>query len=413
MKGFFAGSTLISSVTKGSVGYLPKCGACAAFRFCKTPKMKVRGKGGRGILIIGEYVAEADDAAGKPFKSDSGEYLFEVLESLGIDPLKDCWFTNSAICKPIEWKAGTLKRMVEFCRPNVINTVQELNPAVIILLGSAAVQSYITHVWKDAPGSIERWVGWQIPCQKPNVWIHPTYHPSTVLRDTKNVVMKSQFISHLEQAVSKTERPWNPVPDWDASVEVVLDTNMAASIIRKMQSKGGLVAFDYENTCLKPEYRGGEIVCASLSWQGRKTISYPWHGDAIKATGEILRADNVRFIAANLKHEERWTRHFFGHGVRNWHFDTMLATHVLDNRTGICSLKFQAFVQLGAEAYDDHIKQFLHTRGDRKTNLVKDEVDLRQLLTYCGTDTLLEYKLAEKQVAKLLNNFNDSQSDES
>ncbi len=85
----------------------------------------------------------------------------------------------------------------------------------------------------------------------------------------------------------------------------------------------------------------------------------------------------------------------------------MLAAHVLDNRQAICGLKFQAFVQLGAEAYDEHIQQFLKARKGKKTNLVKDEVDLRQLLTYCGTDTLLEYLLAETQVSQMIDLFGD------
>lgn len=399
MKGFFAGSTLLTAKAPSSL--LPKCGACGAYKSCHTPKMPVRGKGGRGILIVGEFPSQADDDAGRPFKSDSGIYLSEILEELGVDMLRDCWLTNAAICRPPKWDKSTLSKMVEFCRPNLLTTVKELNPIVIILLGSAAVQSYIGEVWKESPGPVARWVGWQIPCQKPNVWIHPTYHPTFVLRDKVSPVLKAQFKTHLAHAVAKTSAPWDVVPDWESSVEVMLNTTDAATVIRKMQQRGGTIAFDYENTALKPEYKGAEIVCASLSWEGKKTISYPWHGEAITATGEILHADNTRFIAANLKHEDRWTRYTFGKGVRHWYFDTMLATHVLDNRRGICSLKFQAFVQLGAEAYDDHIKQFLHTHGDRKTNLVKDEVDLRQLLTYCGTDTLLEFKLAQIQIKQL------------
>jgi pyrroloquinoline quinone (PQQ) biosynthesis protein C len=80
----------------------------------------------------------------------------------------------------------------------------------------------------------------------------------------------------------------------------------------------------------------------------------------------------------------------------------MLAAHVLDNRAGgICGLKFQAYVTLGAESYDEHIKEFLKSIKGSKTNRVREEIDIYQLLTYCGTDTLLEYLLAVIQMEKM------------
>lgn len=396
MRGFFAGSTL--ATVKAPTSILPKCGACAAYKTCVTPKMPFTGEGRKGILIVGEFPTISDDKDGRHFTSDSGRYLRDELEELGVDMEEDCWLTNAVICKP---SAHSVSKMVEWCRPNLLATVKELQPVVIILLGGAAVQSYISEVWKDSPGPIGKWVGWQIPCQKPNVWICPTYHPTFILREKVSPVLRMQFKKHLEQAVSHTSPPWDVLPEWEKQIDIIMDPTEAARILRKMREKGGTHAIDYENTALKPEYPGAEIVCASVSHRGQKTISYPWHGDAITATGELLHADNCNFIAANLKHEDRWTRAAFGKGVRHWLFDTMLGAHVLDNRRGICGLKFQAFVRLGAEAYDEHIKQFLQTFGDRKINRVKDEVDLRQLLTYCGTDTLLEYFLAEVQMNDL------------
>lgn len=402
MRGFFAGSTLVTGRAPSSL--LPKCGACGLFKGCKSPKMGYSGSGRKGVLIVGEFPGVTDDESGSHFTGKAGAHLDDALDSLGINMREDCWLTNALICHPEGSKIPKASRAVEFCRPNLLKTVRELKPVVVILLGPAAVQSYIGEVWKENPGAINRWVGWQIPCQKPNVWICPTFDPLHLLREQNNV-LDGLFASHLSAAVAKTERPWEEVPDYESQIEVVMDTREAAAILRRMTEKGGVIAFDYENNCLKPEVEGGEIVCASACWQGKKTIVYPWHGDAIVATGEMLHSDNCQFIASNLKHEDRWTRKAFGRPVRHWIWDTMVAAHVLDNRPGICGLKFQAFVRLGAEAYDEHISQFLKEREGQKTNRVKDEVDLRQLLTYCGTDTLLEYILAADQVAQMVQHF--------
>ena len=389
MKGFFLKSTLVAS--KPSSSLLPKCGACGFYKHCATPKMAWTGLGRRGILIVGEWPTVNDDRTGKPFTGGIGSYLEDALLELGVNMERDCWLTNALICKPINTHKKNDKE-VEFCRPNLLRTVRELQPNVIILLGSAAVQSYISEVWKASPGGINRWVGWQIPCQKPNVWICPMHHPS-YLEQEGNAVLEMHWRKHLANAISKTSKPWDTIPDYESEIEVIMDTNEAARVLRKMKEKGGIIAGDYENNTLKPERKGSRIVCCSMCWEGKKTISYPWHGEAIKATGELWYAPNCQFVASNMKHEDRWTHKEFGPGTIRWFWDTMIAAHVIDNRPGICGLKFLAFVLLGAEAYDEAIKQFLEQKGDSHFNQVEHEVDLHQLLTYCGMDTLLEFLL--------------------
>lgn len=89
--------------------------------------------------------------------------------------------------------------------------------------------------------------------------------------------------------------------------------------------------------------------------------------------------------------------HEFGHPVSRWVWDTVLAAHVLDNRQGIAGLKFQSFVTLGVPAYDESISEFLKASGNSRLNLVRQEVDLRQLLTYGGMDALATILVAREQ----------------
>jgi hypothetical protein len=78
----------------------------------------------------------------------------------------------------------------------------------------------------------------------------------------------------------------------------------------------------------------------------------------------------------------------------------MQAAHVLDNRHGITSVKFQAFVRLGVSLWDKDVSPFLEVDGGNQPNRIR-EVDLRQLLVYNGMDALLEYKLAEIMMKEL------------
>ena len=74
----------------------------------------------------------------------------------------------------------------------------------------------------------------------------------------------------------------------------------------------------------------------------------------------------------------------------------MLNAHVLDNRRGITSVKFQAFVRLGQEDWSTAIRPFLEGDDANGVNRIRD-VDTKTLLLYCGMDALMEFKIAELQ----------------
>ena len=351
--------------------------------------------GGLKILIVGEAPGSTEDEQGIPFCGKAGNHLQGVLQSLGINMRQDCWITNALICRPPNNKISD-DRMIGYCRPNVMKTIRELKPYVVILLGGSAVRSVIGDIWREDVGPLTRWVGWNSPSQKINAWICPTYPPSYLLRED-NSVLDLYFAQHLKAALAHDTRPWETLPEWEKSIEAITDDHAAALVLRQFAKSGGDVAFDYETTSIKPEIAGAEAVCASACWRGKRTIAFPWFGEVIEACRELLHSDGCWFIASNMKHENRWTKQLFGRRVRHWGWDTMQAAHILDNREGITGLKFQAFVLLGMPSYDDHIKAALRAMSGKQTNLAKTEVDLHQLLHYCGTDSLLEYKVAKIQ----------------
>ena len=103
-----------------------------------------------------------------------------------------------------------------------------------------------------------------------------------------------------------------------------------------------------------------------------------------------------------MKMEDTWENVINGITVKNWVWDTMQATHVLDNRKGITGLKFQVYVNFGVVEYDGEIEEYL--KGDPKNaNSVNRvfEADPKKLRLYCGLDALFEYKLALIQMEKM------------
>lgn len=397
-QGFFHASTLAQM--KGPVGTVAKCGACRLYTTCQHGKMPYTGQGRKGILIVGEAPGEEEDKRNVQFVGRAGQALRERLVQVGVNLDRDCWKTNALICRP-PGNATPTPDQIEWCRPNLMNTIKELNPTVIILLGGVAVKALLERIWREDPGGIYQWAGFRIPSQQLNAWVCPTYHPSYIIREEKNKPLHLWWERHLEAAADLAgTRPWAALPDYKAQVEVTHDSARAADVVRRMVAKGGRAAFDYECTTLKPDGPHAQIVTASVCWEGKKTIAFPWHGEAVEAMREFVLAPNVHKIASNMKFEDRWTRRHLGTRVKAWLWDTMLAAHHQDPRPGITSIKFQSMVHLGFPAYDDHI-QFKEGDSCNDHNRILQLNEINDLLLYNGLDSLLEYEVAIRQMKVL------------
>ena len=395
MQGFF--DDIVSREPPTTTAY---CGGCGMKRACKSPNMPPTGEGRCGVLVVAEAPGEQEDAQGTQLIGQAGQLLREHLDTLDIDLDRDCWKTNALTCRPPKNRKPTDKE-IEACRPHLLKTIRRLKPRVLILLGQSAVQSFIGKDWHDI-GTMGRWAGWRIPWHEPNMWVCPTYHPSYLLRNN-SPALAIHFKRHLRAAFAARRRPWTSPPDYGGLVAREQDPARAAKLVRQITAYGGgsLTAFDYETNMLKPDSPQAQIVTCSIAWgknQASRCVAYPWHGEAITATKEYLLSP-IPKVASNLKFEERWTRAEFGHGVRGWSHDTMLAAHTLDNRPGITGLKFQAFVRLGMLPYDEHIKPYL--RGGTNTPNKIHKIGLRELLLYNGLDSVLELELAFKQMEEL------------
>lgn len=388
LQGFFTkGEDLGRKSVQSSI---PRCGACGLFRSCKSPKMKVYGEGRRNVLVIGEAPGAEEDERGRPFVGESGALLRRVLASHGIDLDRDAWTTNALICRSSKNATPTAKQ-IDYCRPNLQAALATYEPSVIVTLGKTALTSLLAPFWDDIR-DLERWVGWTIPMRR--FWLIPTYHPSYLLRMNKDLLTRL-FSRHVRKAFSKslqTVPPFFPVED---RVEVLYEPNEIRGALLQMDYEAGWAAVDYETNCLKPDYEDAYPYSFAVS-NGKRTVSFPWTEHVRPAIQEFLASHRTRKIASNLKFEERWTRALFRHGVSNWGWDTMLAAHCLDNRPGVCSIKFQAFVTLGVPAYNLRIEPYLRSVG--RYNRIR-EAPLNDLLIYGGLDALLEYSVAERQRA--------------
>jgi len=402
MQGFFSKLQTASIVRPD--GRKVSCNSCGLYKNPHSPKMTPYGNFEKGIMCIGEYPSETDDVRGKPFQGKGGRLLKETFAELGFDLFNDCVSLNAINCRPLG-KDGKLAKVkpfeIECCRRIVLAAINKYKPKVIILLGGDAVRSVIGNRWKKDLGKIDKWRGWTIPDQDLKTWICPVFSADFVELSQSGKTAKPEVLNVWKQdlgkalgCVNELDFPLYKEPNIHYIDETRLD--VLDSI------KSGKIAFDYEATGLKPHQKGHKIVCASIatSFDDVYTFMMPAKRSLKQPFIRLMEDENVKKISHNMKYERGWTLNILGTNVKNWFMDTMLAAHLLDNRTGVTGLKFQTYVQFGVASYDDSIVSYLKGKDPKNANsfntileLSKTKEGKKELLHYCALDSIFTMRL--------------------
>ena len=125
------------------------------------------------IMIIGEGPGANEDAVGKPFIGRAGKLLDKMLASIKLDRTK-VYITNVVNYRPPSNRKPT-EEEIERYFPYLINHIQIINPKILFLLGSTALNTIIgsEEVISKARG---KWMQKEIGSVSP--WIIASFHPA-------------------------------------------------------------------------------------------------------------------------------------------------------------------------------------------------------------------------------------------
>jgi len=391
---------------KRSDGKSYTCDSCGLLKNCQSPRMRPHGNFNKGIMVIGEAPGEVEDEKGRPWQGPTGRLLSRFYRRLGIDLFEDCISLNAVNCRPRDNRAPT-NFEIECCRIQIVNNaIKRYNPKVIVLLGGVALQSVVGARWKRDLGGISKWRGFAIPDQDLKCWVCPTFHPSYISRMDDGRA-DTIWIDDLTQTIELTDKD---IPRFKEP-EIILSDEVPRFDQMKLPD---LTATDIETTGLKPHGPGHRIVCASVAVSENKAYSFmmPQTPRGRKPYLWYLANNALGKMAHNMKFEDTWFRERLNAEINNWEWDSMLAAHTLDNRSGITSLKFQTYVNFGIADYDSEVYPFLRGTEWNNTNshntimeLVSTDEGKDKLLTYCGWDSVLEYRLAMQQIKQMNYSF--------
>jgi DNA polymerase len=374
------------------------CSRCGLYKDVKTYKMQPYGGNKQKIMNIGEAPGSQEDEAGHPWAGRVGQYLQKTYKRFGIDIFDDCVNVNSVNCRPKNNKTPT-DIQIACCREVMVeDMIKEYNPDLIMLFGTSAVKSFMKHRWRKNLQGINRWRGWTIPDQDYRAWVCPVFHPSFVVRSEEHVAKLwnkdiRRGLEMLDKRFPVFKKP---------NIEVITDLS------RLQEINSDITAFDYETTGKKPQADGHRIVTVGIADTPDHAFVFamPESEEERKPFLDYLTNPAIGKVAQNMTFEQNWSKEILGVDVKGWLFDTMLAAHILDNRTHATGLKFQVYVNFGIIDYASEVDDYIYT-GDhgndfnRIDELIAMEGGMEKLLTFVGWDANLELRTALDQMQQL------------
>lgn len=407
------------------------CDRCKLYQNCLHPKQKVFGRGRKKALIILGSPSQFEDKTGRPFCDEAGKIFIDAVEQQGYDLRRDFWVTYAVTCRAHKNNKDSkpTKMQKNMCKQNMVSTIQELEPTSIILVGETAVDSFLSAYHpkrfksSDSKGrAVEgKWNGFCIPDKEVNAWVLPMYHPDFVLQHKDGEHVWSRDFKLLLENVD-IGRP--TFEDDSQYVKILWKYEEVLALFDRVQRCRSVVTFDYETNHLNPYKKKSKILTNAIKMENDK-YSYAfvmewkdyWTPAQLKEIKRrwaiILSMPNIKKNAQNLKFEERWGRGILNAPTKGWIWDTQLATHLMDERPGIVSLKFQAFIYWGIDDYDSYAKEYMKKTDEEGYNLL-ETADLEKILTYNALDSLYEERLMhcqqrdiDKPTTKAYNFFHD------
>ena len=129
------------------------------------------------IMIVGEGPGANEDIEGKPFVGRAGKLLDKMLAAIKLDRNK-VYITNVVNYRPPSNRKPT-EEEIERYFPYLINHIQIINPKILLLLGSTALNTIIGNeeIISKARG---KWFQKEIGSVSP--WIIASFHPAFLMR---------------------------------------------------------------------------------------------------------------------------------------------------------------------------------------------------------------------------------------
>lgn len=368
----------------------PNCRLCPLHKAAKTVCIGAErvGKGDPEILVIGEAPGRQEDNTGRPFVGDSGRLIRDELAAAGFH---NYVITNVVKCRPPDNRDPKAEE-IKACRRYLDQEIRSLGLKYVLTLGRFSSKSVLkkSKITLDHGNLVQMsgFVGM------------PAYHPAYALRDPSKLPVLRHDLKRLRTFMNggleeDKEPKWRLVTS--KTLQIFLDEFIAAPEF----------SYDTETSGLFPFDRKGKIRCLSIGMAKTSWVTpLDMPGSPLEGRPDLVReylemlvkiaedTDKLA-IAQNGKFDQEWMMEC--HETQfELHFDTMLASHVLDENQDH-DLKYIARMELDAPEYDIPKKEkqggMLHTPEGRE-----------RYLRYAAFDGAYTYRIKQIYAQRLAEN---------
>lgn len=385
------------------------CKKCGLFEKAKNPVVSYQGDVNWKILFIDECPnASVDrDIKERFFRGSIGEELRSIELKY---KMKNTLRGFAYQC----YNGGSSSEIyAKCCRSKLKKMIKELRPTCIVSLGEIATNSLLGTVNKVG---IERLRGRVIPSHEFNCLIMPTFTSKEFRKKDENGEWKENYSRKeaFKLDITKFLNLYFDVYHKRFAIEQFLKRrdifknkkiHQIKTVKEFMQLCDNLeelkfFAFDYETTNTKPYDDYFEVISLCFAHESEAWVIYlpEYFSDITYLKRKVLslfKNTNILKLIQNKQFEElatRWwcrdvlcgyERDDLNQVIKNY-YDTMLASHVVDEREGTTGLDFQSLVRFGIKSFYDENKmdRYLKLRNkDDKQNHIKE----------CPKETLIEY----------------------
>tara|TARA_Y100000590_G_scaffold397066_1_gene478329 strand:- start:935 stop:1633 length:699 start_codon:yes stop_codon:yes gene_type:complete len=150
------------------------------------------------IMIVGEGPGANEDAEGKPFVGRAGKLLDKMLAAINLDRTK-VYISNVVNYRPPENRKPT-EAEIERYLPFLLSHIEIINPKIILLLGSTALNAIIgseTVISKARGKWIQKKIGQISP------WIIASFHPAFLMRQPDQKKLAWVDLKMIREKVKK------------------------------------------------------------------------------------------------------------------------------------------------------------------------------------------------------------------
>lgn len=363
------------------------------------------GEGLKKILIVTDEVTEGAVLAKKPIIGQELKLLRKSLKEVGLDLERDCWLIPSVRGNSSDKKS--LGVATKACGVKLRETIEELQPSVIIPCGYRSVASLLSHK-VTVTTSWDIYESYTIPDQEFKAWVIPTWNPrdfiyelsnrrkkfegwakeklkkgerlskwyqqaidkniplveNPVLRSDDFKVKFDRFIRALKSATEHYNKEV-PIDNAPELVEVLFEKQEVLEAIYGFHNSK-VVSVDVECSSLKFQRPEADILCIGLGDLRNRNVAFMTKdSDIINALKELLSSDKVQFVAHNAPYELSAFKSRWDIWMENIYIDSQLLAHAYDHRAQTSGLKTCTYTWFGSTgAYGDKCKPFFKPRDE-------------------------------------------------